>query len=163
MGYLPRRCRYVKSHGGYRKRDCVESVFLFQPHPSAVEVSPRNWFFPRQGFSLSGHPSSEHNGPFRCRPPGTLLTFHPAASSDRHPLQKRHELEGAPDPFPSLSQSAPPRLRASPSLPLDTESEEAFPALASATPATGQCSQAGLGLCCWPSHQGCYPQGSCLC
>ncbi|KAF9482121.1 hypothetical protein BDN70DRAFT_802105 [Pholiota conissans] len=51
-------------------------------------------------------------------------------------LQKRHELEGAPDPFPSLAQPAPSRLRTSPSLPLDTESEEAFPALASATPAS---------------------------
>ncbi|KAF8904496.1 hypothetical protein CPB84DRAFT_1814479 [Gymnopilus junonius] len=49
-------------------------------------------------------------------------------------LQKRHELEGAPDPFPSLSQPAPARPRAPHTIPLDTDSEEAFPSLASAAP-----------------------------
>ncbi|KAF8973144.1 SCP160 protein [Flammula alnicola] len=51
-------------------------------------------------------------------------------------LQKRHELEGAPDPFPSLSQATPAKPRTPSTLPVNTESEEAFPTLASATPAT---------------------------
>ncbi|KAF8160830.1 SCP160 protein [Crassisporium funariophilum] len=53
-------------------------------------------------------------------------------------LQKRHELDGAPDPFPSLSQATPAKTRAPPTIPLDTGSEIAFPSLASATPATSQ-------------------------
>lgn len=49
-------------------------------------------------------------------------------------LQKRHELEGAPDPFPSLAEPAPAKKTFS-SLPeLDTDSQSAFPSLASATP-----------------------------
>ncbi|KAF9523997.1 hypothetical protein CPB83DRAFT_820710 [Crepidotus variabilis] len=49
-------------------------------------------------------------------------------------LQKRHELEGAPDPFPSLSAAAPARSKAPGLAPLDTDSEVAFPSLSSATP-----------------------------
>lgn len=60
---------------------------------------------------------------------------------DRHVLetfqqQKRHELEGAPDPFPSLGFDAPAKHRAKASNFLDTESEVAFPSLSSSTPAT---------------------------
>ncbi|PPQ62912.1 hypothetical protein CVT24_006152 [Panaeolus cyanescens] len=51
-------------------------------------------------------------------------------------LQRRHELEGAPDPFPSLSQNQTisAKLKASDNVPLDTDSEIAFPSLAPATP-----------------------------
>ncbi|KAH9485184.1 Vigilin 1 [Psilocybe cubensis] len=50
-------------------------------------------------------------------------------------LQRRHELEGAPDPFPSLSQPTPTKPKAPAVVPLDTDSEVAFPTLASASPA----------------------------
>jgi hypothetical protein len=51
-------------------------------------------------------------------------------------LQKRHELEGAPDPFPTLNDSpAKPRASASTQPQLDTESQLAFPSLAPTTPA----------------------------
>ncbi|RDB25479.1 Vigilin 1 [Hypsizygus marmoreus] len=51
-------------------------------------------------------------------------------------LQRRHQLEGAPDPFPSLADpsSRPQRSQGSAVLELDTESQSAFPSLASATP-----------------------------
>jgi hypothetical protein len=48
--------------------------------------------------------------------------------------QKRHEFEGAPDPFPSLGSNTPAKPRAQASNYLDTESESAFPSLSSATP-----------------------------
>ncbi|KAJ7163606.1 hypothetical protein C8R43DRAFT_1171840 [Mycena crocata] len=49
-------------------------------------------------------------------------------------LQRRHNLEGAPDPFPSLTAEAPqPKARNTPQE-LDTDSQSAFPSLASATP-----------------------------
>lgn len=51
-------------------------------------------------------------------------------------LQRRHQLEGAPDPFPALSDpvlSPAPRTQGAPGL-LDTESESAFPSLASTAP-----------------------------
>ncbi|KAG5638880.1 hypothetical protein H0H81_009183 [Sphagnurus paluster] len=53
-------------------------------------------------------------------------------------LQRRHELEGAPDPFPSLVDPNPKAFKASTpaGLELDTLSESAFPSLASATPVT---------------------------
>ncbi|KAH9858738.1 hypothetical protein C2E23DRAFT_799907 [Lenzites betulinus] len=46
-------------------------------------------------------------------------------------LQRRHELEGAPDPFPSLVEDAPvkPRFHSSNDA-VDTDSQEAFPSLA---------------------------------
>ncbi|KAJ2988467.1 hypothetical protein NUW54_g9105 [Trametes sanguinea] len=48
-------------------------------------------------------------------------------------LQRRHELEGAPDPFPSLVDDSPAKPRASRSNGvLDTDSQEAFPSLAPA-------------------------------
>lgn len=51
-------------------------------------------------------------------------------------LQRRHELEGAPDPFPSLSDSTSVKPKAQQArLELDTESEAAFPSLAPAAPA----------------------------
>ncbi|KAJ7772582.1 hypothetical protein DFH07DRAFT_164980 [Mycena maculata] len=48
-------------------------------------------------------------------------------------LQRRHNLEGAPDPFPSLTESPQPKAR-QPAHELDTDSQSAFPSLASATP-----------------------------
>ncbi|KAJ7496616.1 hypothetical protein FB451DRAFT_1549703 [Mycena latifolia] len=50
-------------------------------------------------------------------------------------LQRRHNLEGASDPFPSLTES-PDRRRHTPQsfAKLDTDSQSAFPSLASATP-----------------------------
>ncbi|PPR02413.1 hypothetical protein CVT26_011381 [Gymnopilus dilepis] len=66
-------------------------------------------------------------------------------------LQKRHELEGAPDPFPSLSQPATTsKPRAPPSIPLDTESEEAFPSLASAAPVAAAPSNSAWGASTGP-------------
>ncbi|KIK09901.1 hypothetical protein K443DRAFT_671215 [Laccaria amethystina LaAM-08-1] len=51
-------------------------------------------------------------------------------------LQRRHELETAPDPFPSLSESTPVKSKAQQArLELNTESEAAFPSLAPAAPA----------------------------
>ncbi|TFK44402.1 hypothetical protein BDQ12DRAFT_641030 [Crucibulum laeve] len=53
-------------------------------------------------------------------------------------LQKRHELEGAPDPFPSLSEAIPVKAKAAPrssAVELDTGSESAFPSLAPSAPA----------------------------
>ncbi|OSD06860.1 hypothetical protein PYCCODRAFT_1431051 [Trametes coccinea BRFM310] len=48
-------------------------------------------------------------------------------------LQRRHELEGAPDPFPSLVDDSPAKPRAPRSNGvLDTDSQEAFPSLAPA-------------------------------
>ncbi|KAI0630344.1 hypothetical protein C8Q77DRAFT_1200897 [Trametes polyzona] len=48
-------------------------------------------------------------------------------------LQRRHELEGAPDPFPSLIDESPVKPRAPPSNgAVDTTSQEAFPSLATA-------------------------------
>ncbi|KAJ7200694.1 hypothetical protein C8J57DRAFT_424290 [Mycena rebaudengoi] len=51
-------------------------------------------------------------------------------------LQRRHNLEGAPDPFPSLAEAPQPKALQTPSSfqELDTESQSAFPSLASATP-----------------------------
>ncbi|KAH0588911.1 KH domain-containing protein [Termitomyces sp. J132] len=48
-------------------------------------------------------------------------------------LQRRHQLEGAPDPFPSL-QDSDPKPSVSPVPLLDTSSQSAFPSLASSTP-----------------------------
>ncbi|KAI0675294.1 hypothetical protein C8Q78DRAFT_1075590 [Trametes maxima] len=46
-------------------------------------------------------------------------------------LQRRHELEGAPDPFPSLVDDTPVKPRAAPrNGAVDTDSQEAFPSLA---------------------------------
>ncbi|KAI0706832.1 hypothetical protein C8T65DRAFT_651620 [Cerioporus squamosus] len=48
-------------------------------------------------------------------------------------LQRRHELEGAPDPFPSLVEDSPVKPRAvAANGTVDTESQEAFPSLAPA-------------------------------
>ncbi|KAF6760130.1 SCP160 protein [Ephemerocybe angulata] len=53
-------------------------------------------------------------------------------------LQRRHELEGAPDPFPSLVESGPAPTKQKQAQPaqLDTGSEDAFPSLASTAPAS---------------------------
>ncbi|KAJ7647072.1 hypothetical protein FB45DRAFT_892251 [Roridomyces roridus] len=50
-------------------------------------------------------------------------------------LQRKHNLEGAPDPFPSLVESPQPKARTQSVQELDTESQSAFPSLASAAPA----------------------------
>jgi hypothetical protein len=56
--------------------------------------------------------------------------------------QRKHKLEGAPDPFPSLggNDNHKPRHPAtnSASAPLDTESQTAFPSLAPSAPAARQ-------------------------
>ncbi|KAJ6500097.1 hypothetical protein C8R47DRAFT_1211663 [Mycena vitilis] len=51
-------------------------------------------------------------------------------------LQRRHNLEGAPDPFPSLTESPHPKARHAPQAApeLDTDSQSAFPSLASSAP-----------------------------
>ncbi|KAJ7091167.1 hypothetical protein C8R44DRAFT_891570 [Mycena epipterygia] len=51
-------------------------------------------------------------------------------------LQRRHNLDGAPDPFPSLTETPQPKARHTPqpTTELDTDSQSAFPSLASATP-----------------------------
>ncbi len=64
-------------------------------------------------------------------------------------VQRRHELEGAPDPFPSLLQDSPARPKRNGSAvpaQLDTESEQAFPSLApSAAPVKRAGSAWGAG------------------
>ncbi|KAF5320673.1 hypothetical protein D9619_001993 [Psilocybe cf. subviscida] len=60
-------------------------------------------------------------------------------------LQRRHELEGAPDPFPSLAQPDTARSRQAPATPVDTESEEAFPSLAPAAPSAPAPAASGWG------------------
>ncbi|KDR75234.1 hypothetical protein GALMADRAFT_69452 [Galerina marginata CBS 339.88] len=65
-------------------------------------------------------------------------------------LQKRHELDGAPDPFPSLSQPTPAKPRTTATLSLDTESEEAFPTLASAAPTTTATTNSAWGSAAGP-------------
>ncbi|KAJ7268787.1 hypothetical protein B0H12DRAFT_1200682 [Mycena haematopus] len=52
-------------------------------------------------------------------------------------LQRKHNLEGAPDPFPSLIESPHPKSRNThqqPAQELDTDSQSAFPSLASSAP-----------------------------
>ncbi|KAJ7346831.1 hypothetical protein DFH08DRAFT_914794 [Mycena albidolilacea] len=52
-------------------------------------------------------------------------------------LQRRHNLEGAPDPFPSLTESPQkPRNAPKQAQELDTDSQSAFPSLASSAPPT---------------------------
>ena len=59
-------------------------------------------------------------------------------------IKRRHELEGTPDPFPSLNDS-PVKSRASKQQ-LDTESETAFPSLAPSGPAAGGVAKPAWGL-----------------
>ncbi|KAJ7595029.1 hypothetical protein C8J56DRAFT_1123796 [Mycena floridula] len=64
-------------------------------------------------------------------------------------IQRRHELEGAPDPFPSLVEPTPSKK--TPALQeLDTDSQTAFPMLASATPVT----TSGVSKPAWGSTNG---------
>ncbi|TRM69469.1 hypothetical protein BD626DRAFT_392577 [Schizophyllum amplum] len=49
-------------------------------------------------------------------------------------LAKRHNLEGAPDPFPAMVDKSPARPKKSPQTALDTDSASAFPALAPSAP-----------------------------
>ncbi|CAK5265692.1 unnamed protein product [Mycena citricolor] len=48
-------------------------------------------------------------------------------------LQRRHHLEGAPDPFPSLHEPSAPKARQQRTEELDTDSQTAFPSLAPST------------------------------
>jgi len=76
--------------------------------------------------------------------------------------QKRHELEGAPDPFPSLSGNtgptpvAPSRSRQSPQQEPDTGSHDAFPSL-SASPAASTQTQAPTSA--WATRPRIKPSG----
>lgn len=61
-------------------------------------------------------------------------------------LQRRHELEGAPDPFPSLSGNKEPSVQpvvSNGSSVLDTDSSVAFPSLAPSAPAKTSVSLSG--------------------
>lgn len=61
-------------------------------------------------------------------------------------------MEGAPDPFPSLSQNQTisAKLKASDNVPLDTDFEIAFPSLASATPVTSTNAASAWGAAAGP-------------
>ncbi|KAF8070641.1 hypothetical protein FPV67DRAFT_1779960 [Lyophyllum atratum] len=67
-------------------------------------------------------------------------------------LQRRHELEGAPDPFPSLAEPAHRAPKAQPPavLELNTDSESAFPALASSTPVASSAPKSAWGSATGP-------------
>ncbi|KAH7925953.1 hypothetical protein BV22DRAFT_1064054 [Leucogyrophana mollusca] len=60
---------------------------------------------------------------------------------------QRHELEGAPDPFPSLNEATPvkPRSRAPAQETLDTDSHSAFPSLAPSAPAASAPAKSAWG------------------
>lgn len=63
-------------------------------------------------------------------------------------LQRRHALEGAPDPFPSLSEpgnQGPKQQEKRAPAAVDTQSEDAFPSLASATPGPPAQTQSAWG------------------
>ena len=115
---------------------CTHTTSLFLLYCGAVTSSLAQVSTPSKGSSLSGHPSFTQHGSLSSRPSSTLPTPH----CPNHLLtlsQRRHELEGAPDPFPSLSESTSVKPKAQqPRLELDTESEAAFPSLAPAAPAT---------------------------
>lgn len=67
-------------------------------------------------------------------------------------MQRRHELEGTPDPFPTLNDS-PVKSRTSKQQPkqeLDTESEAAFPSLAPTAPAAGGAAKPAWGSAAGP-------------
>ncbi|PFH53804.1 hypothetical protein AMATHDRAFT_1030 [Amanita thiersii Skay4041] len=59
-------------------------------------------------------------------------------------LQRRHALEGAPDPFPSLSDTPSSVVPSASKPPVELESEAAFPSLVASTP-TAQPSQSAWG------------------
>jgi hypothetical protein len=61
--------------------------------------------------------------------------------------QKHHNLEGAPDPFPALSEDTPAKAKTSKSAPrdLDTQSEIAFPSLAPSVPSSNAQVKSGWG------------------
>ncbi|KAG2146037.1 uncharacterized protein EDB93DRAFT_1287176 [Suillus bovinus] len=63
-------------------------------------------------------------------------------------LQKRHELEGAPDPFPSLGETTTKPKRVI-QVPADADSQSDFPTLATSTPAA-----AAPGKSAWGSDAG---------
>ncbi|EPQ57388.1 hypothetical protein GLOTRDRAFT_58711 [Gloeophyllum trabeum ATCC 11539] len=68
-------------------------------------------------------------------------------------LQRRHELEGAPDPFPALGDSsapAPARPIGSPNGELNTDSQEAFPSLAPSTAPAKQPATSAWGAAAGP-------------
>lgn len=63
-------------------------------------------------------------------------------------LQKRHELEGAPDPFPSLGETTTVKPKRVVQVPTDADSQADFPTLATSTPA------AAPGKSAWGSDAG---------
>lgn len=64
-------------------------------------------------------------------------------------LQKRHELEGAPDPFPSLGETTTVKPKRVVQVPADADSQTDFPTLATSTPAA-----AAPGKSAWGSDAG---------
>ncbi|KAG2150530.1 hypothetical protein DEU56DRAFT_33581 [Suillus clintonianus] len=64
-------------------------------------------------------------------------------------LQKRHELEGAPDPFPSLGETTAVKPRRAVQVPADADSQADFPTLATSTPVA-----ATPGKSAWGSDAG---------
>ncbi|KAG6828212.1 hypothetical protein H0H92_008785 [Tricholoma furcatifolium] len=61
-------------------------------------------------------------------------------------VNRRHQLEGAPDPFPSLVEPTPkPSKAQATDLELDTDSQTAFPSLASSTPVTATATKSAWG------------------
>ncbi|KII92894.1 hypothetical protein PLICRDRAFT_172925 [Plicaturopsis crispa FD-325 SS-3] len=61
-------------------------------------------------------------------------------------LQKKHELEGAPDPFPSLNDTPTKARHSTPrQQELDTESQDAFPSLAPSAPASNAPAKSAWG------------------
>lgn len=65
-------------------------------------------------------------------------------------LQKRHELEGAPDPFPSLGEMTTVKPKRIVQVPAEADSQADFPTLATSTPAAA----AAPGKSAWGSDAG---------
>ncbi|KAF5370733.1 hypothetical protein D9758_001901 [Tetrapyrgos nigripes] len=65
-------------------------------------------------------------------------------------LQRRHDVEGAPDPFPPLQDAAAPETRPKRAEALDTDSHAAFPSLASSAPTAKTASNTAWGASSGP-------------
>jgi hypothetical protein len=77
------------------------------------------------------------------------------------PSQRKHELEGAPDPFPSLGGDEEPKAKRPSNnnnnhntASLDTESQSAFPSLAPSAPPARQATPAAWGAAAAPRIKG---------
>lgn len=71
--------------------------------------------------------------------------------------QRKHELEGTPDPFPSLGGNEEPKAKRpsnTAAASLDTESQSAFPSLATATPPAKQTAPGAWGSVSAPRIKG---------